>query len=135
MAESIVTTTQRSRNQESVQTITDGDKTTTITRNQNSNVNESVTQTKSPYEGDCPCGRFNLDKLADETLACSLQSSNIMLAQSNAIVVFTMIILQEVLITICKSDNFKIDNVFLITSALASLGDGLQINNPPPFNS
>lgn len=138
MADATVTNTENSCNRQTVENQAEDTKTTTITSNQGKTVQETITVTEpdsSKNSCGCPCGHFNLDKLAEESRREAFQSSNIIAATSNSIVVFTMIILQEILKDLCRSDNFNIDNVFLITSALAALGDGIQINNPPPFTS
>lgn len=138
MADTIVTNTENSCNRQIVENQTEDTKTTTTTSNQGKTVQETITVTEpdaSQCNCGCPCGRFNLDKLAEESRREAFQSSNIVAATSNSIVVFTMLILQEILKDLCRSDNFNIDNVFLVTTALAALGDGMQINNPPPFTS
>ncbi|WP_418627456.1 hypothetical protein [Anaerosinus sp.] len=136
MADTTVTNTDNSCNTQSVETATEDTKTTQITTNQSNDVNETITVTK-PDENDCccPCGHLDLDKLAEDACQCAFRSSNIVIATSNSIMVFTMIILQEVLKELCRSKNFNLDDVVLITSALAVLGDGININNPQPFNS
>lgn len=136
MADTTVTNTENSCNTQSVETNTEDTKTTKITNNQSDAVNETVTTTETDDDGCCcPCGHLDLDKLAEDTCQCAFRSSNIVIATSNSIMVFTMIILQEVLKELCRSKNFNLEDVVLITSALAILGDGININNPQPFNS
>ncbi len=136
MADTIVTNTENSCNKATAETITEDTKTTTINNNQSNSVNETITITETDEdECCCPCGHLNLDKLAEESCQCAFRSSNVVIATSNSIMVFTMIVLQEVLKELCRSKNFNLDDIVLITSALAVLGDGININNPQPFNS
>lgn len=136
MAETIVNNRQCSCEEVAVDTVTEETKTITTTQNCQKNTNETITQaTGNILIGQCPCGRFDLDRLAEESRCCAFKSSNIVAATSNAIVVFSLLVLQEILKEECRGDSLNLDNVFLITSAMAALGDGIQINNPPPFNS
>ena len=136
MAETIVENHQCSCEEVSVETVTEDTKTVTTTQNCQKNTNESVTKaTGNILTGKCPCGRFDLDRLAEESRCWAFKSSNIVAATSNSIVVFSLLVLQEILKEECRAGSLNLDNVFLITSAMAALGDGIQINNPPPFNS
>lgn len=83
----------------------------------------------------CPCGDLDLRKLVEETRCWAFKSSNVAAATGNAVIIFAMRILQEILISECESGNTNIDNVFLIAAAIGNLGEVLKIYNPQPFNS
>lgn len=138
MAETKVQTSEKVCGTTKVTTRAENDVTETQTDNTSKTISETVTISSDEVDtlhAKCPCGNFDLDKLAEESRQCAFKSSNIVAATSNSIVVFTLLILQEILKKQCHTKNLNIDNVFLITSAIATLGDGIQINNPPPFNS
>lgn len=120
-----------------VTTETEDNITTTTTNTCSKNCNETITTAPDPssFTACCPCGKFDLDKLAEESRRCAFKSSNIALATSNGIVVFTMLVLQEILKRQCRSNTLNLDTIFLIASTIATLGDGVLINNPQPFNS
>lgn len=120
-----------------VTTETQDNVTTTTTNTTSKNCNETVTKTPDPntLTACCPCGKFDLNKLAEESRRCAFKSSNIALADSNSIVVFAMLILQEILKKQCRNNTLNLDTIFLITSTIATLGDAVLINNPQPFNS
>ena len=133
-----VTTSENICDTTKVKTITEDNITTTTTNNCTKSCNE--TTTKSPDGADtltacCPCGNFDLDKMAEESLRCAFKSSNVALAISNSIVVFAMIVLQEILKQECHNKTLNLDTIFLLTNTIATLGDGVLINNPQPFTS
>lgn len=133
-----VTNAQKNCDTVKVSTITEGSVTKTTTNNCSKACNESITVSPEPNSiltACCPCGRFDLDKLAEESRRCAFKSSNIVLATSNSIVVFTLLVLQEILKNQCRSHRLNLDTVFLIASAMATVGEGIRVNNPPPFNS
>lgn len=138
MPETTVSTSIKTRDTTKVSTSTEEAITTTQTDNCSKTSNETVTNTpdaRGTMRVRCPCSKFDLDKIAEESRRCAFKSSNIILATSNAIVVFTLLVLQEILITQCRRGRLNYDTLFLITSAIAALGDSIKINNPPPFTS
>lgn len=133
-----VNNAQKTCNKQTVSTETIGTLTKTTTQNCEKNMQETVTiapDGNNILKGKCPCGRFNLDKLSKESRAYSFKSSNSALAISNGIVIFAMLVLEEILKKQCHCDKVNLDEIFLITEAIVALGDGLQLNNPQPFNS
>lgn len=137
MAESKVTTSEKACDKVTVTAATVGNTTTTKTNNCAKACNETITITPDStiIKKTCPCGHFDLDKLAEDSRRAAFKSSNIAAATSNSIVVFSLLILQEILKNLCKAKRLNLDTVFLITSAMALLAEGLQLNNPQPFNS
>lgn len=138
MPETRVTTSEKNCNVSTVRTTTQDTVTTTQTDNHTKTRSETVTVTPDETNtliAACPCGRFDLDKLAEESRREAFKSSNIALAISNSIAVFTLLILQEILKNQCKTHRLNLNTVFLITSAIAGLVDGVIVNNPAPFNS
>lgn len=133
-----VTTAEKICDTTKITTDTTDNITTTTTDTCSKSSNQTVT--KAPPASNvlttcCPCGHFDLNKLAEESRRCAFKSSNVALAVSNSIVVFTMIVLQEILKNQCRCKNLNLDTVFLLASTIATLGDAVLINNPQPFNS
>lgn len=113
------------------ETIDDIAVTTTETNNQTT----TKTNESSGNLIACPCRRLNLHKLVEETRCWSFQSSNISAAHANAALVFAMTILQQILIDTCKQERVNVNDIFLIATAIAEMGEVLKVYNPAPFNS
>lgn len=109
--------------------------TTTVTDNLSTTVNETNSSDDNILHAKCPCGNINLHKLLEQSRCWAFKSTNITAATSNAVLIFAMKILQEILIQQCKDDELDINNVFLITAAIAELAKFIRVYNPQPFNS
>lgn len=101
--------------------------------------NQTTTITRTPDDDEdlrqCPCGNLDLCKLVEQTRCWAFKSSNIAAANANAVMIFAMKLLQQILIQECKSDTANVNNVFLTAAAIAELSDAIKVYNPPPFNS
>ncbi|MBP2631068.1 MAG: hypothetical protein H6Q70_1696 [Firmicutes bacterium] len=110
--------------------------TTTTTTNQRTNTLSETTETTEDNLIDCNnCGNIDLRKLAEESRCAAFRSSNIAAATSNSVVIFTMLILQEILIKECKKGTFDLDSILLISNAISNLSAGIVVVNPQPLNS
>lgn len=112
------------------------DATTTTTTNERTSTISETTQTAADQVAGCNnCGHFDLKKLAEESRCAAFRSSNIAAATSNSIVIFTMLILQELLIKECKKTTLNLDTILLISSAVSNLSVGIIVTNPQPLSS
>ena len=112
------------------------DATTTTTTNQRTSTVSETTETDDDRVAGCNnCGHFDLKKLAEESRCAAFRSSNIAAATSNSVVIFTMLVLQELLIKECKKGTLNFDMIFLISNAISNLSAGIIVINPPPLNS
>ncbi|MBP2631950.1 MAG: hypothetical protein H6Q70_2578 [Firmicutes bacterium] len=109
--------------------------TTTTTNNNNSSTCQTVETGSDSSENCNQCGHFNLKKLAEESRYAAFRSSNIAAATSNSVVIFTMLVLQELLIKECKKGTLDLDAIFLISNAISDLSVGIVVTNPQPLNS
>lgn len=109
--------------------------TTTTTTNQQNSSTCQITETENTNAPCGPCAHFDLKKLAEESRAAAFRSSNIAAATSNSVIIFTMLVLQELLIKECKKNTLDLDAIFLISNAISNLGDGITITNPQALNS
>ena len=114
---------------------TDSDTTTTksCTDNQTTTITETTAKPTQPLK--CPCGNLNLRKLVEETRCWAFKSSNIAAANANAVMIFAMKVLQEIIISECHSENPNVNNIILIAAAIGEIGQVIKIYNPQPFNS
>lgn len=102
--------------------------------------NQTTTITETDTKDDCQkhqclCGHLDLRKLAEETRHCAFKSSNISAATANSVMIFAMKILQEILISECKSEKADVTKIILIASAIGQIGNVILIYNPQSFNS
>lgn len=137
MAESTTCTTQDTNNVTTVVTQTVDDTTTTTTTTNNQSCTKTVTDSDEDEidnSNGCACGPFNLDKLAEQSRNAAFRSSNIAVATSNSVSIFAMLILQELLIKQCRKKQLNLDDLFLITTAIAALAENVQSYNPQPLN-
>lgn len=112
------------------------DATTTTTTNQRtSTISETTETTGDSLNGCTPCGPFDLKKLAEESRCAAFRSSNIAAATSNSVVIFALLILQELLIKECKKGTLDLNTIFLISNAISNLSTSIIVINPPPLNS
>jgi len=109
--------------------------TTTTTNNRNTTICETTEIADDTSEGCNQCGHFDLKKLAEESRCAAFRSSNIAVATSNSVVIFTMLLLQELLIKECKKGTLNLDTIFLISNAISNLSVGIIVINPPPLSS
>lgn len=115
---------------------TQTDTTTTTTTNQRtSNVSETTEIADDAVALCNNCCHFDLKKLAEESRCAAFRSSNIAAATSNSVVIFTLLILQELLIKECKKGTLNLDTILLISSAISNLSVGIIVTNPPPLSS
>lgn len=123
---SIVVTTEAESNTTTTKSCTDN-QTTTIT--------ETDTRNDNDCNNKCPCGNLDLRKLLEETRCFAFKSSNISAATANSVMIFVMKILQEIIISECRSNNADIDRILLIAAAIGEIGQVIKVYNPQPFNS
>jgi hypothetical protein len=109
--------------------------TTTTTTNQRTSTVETTETAGDILAGCNSCGHFDLKKLAEESRCAAFRSSNIAAATSNSVVIFTMLILQEILIKECKKGTLNLDTIFLISNAISNLSTGIIVVNPQPLSS
>lgn len=115
-----------------VTTSTADDTTTTTT---NTTTCTKTTSSSSDDDGGCHfCGNLNLEKLTQETRCTALKSSNLAASTSNAILIFTEILMQEIIKNECKKKNPDIEIIFRAALAIAALAENLHLYNPQPFN-
>ncbi len=116
-----------------VTTSTENDTTTTTTSTQT--CTKTVQTTPDSDSGECGfCGRLNLDKLAEQTRCTALKSSNLAVANSNAILLFTQLVMQEILKNECRRKNPNTDRIFSAAATIAALAENYHLYNPQPFN-
>jgi hypothetical protein len=109
--------------------------TTTTTNQRTSTVSETL-ETAGDTVAICNnCCHFDLKKLAEESRCAAFRSSNIAAATSNSVVIFTMLVLQELLIKECKKGTLNLDTIFLISNAISNLSVGIIVINPQPLSS
>lgn len=109
--------------------------TETCTDNQTTTITESETNTEDECCLQCPCGNLDLRKLVEETRCWAFKSSNVAAANANAVMIFVMKVLQEIIINECRSKEANIDNILLIAAAIGEIGQVIRVYNPQPFNS
>lgn len=98
---------------------------------------DNCTKTTTFTRGDrpCPCGHLDLERLVEQTRCWAFKSSNLAAANSNAVLIFALQVLQEILIHECRNKNATINQIFLITTAIAEIAEIIRVYNPSPFNS
>lgn len=106
--------------------------TTTTTTNNRNTTTCAITETNDALSERC---HFDLKKLAEESHCAAFRSSNIAAATSNSVVIFTMLLLQELLIKECKKGTINLDTILLISNAISNLSAGVIVTNPQPLNS
>lgn len=110
--------------------------TTTTTTNQRNSTISEITETNEDNLAGCNnCSHFDLKKLAEESRCAAFRSSNIAAATSNSVVIFTMLILQEILIKECRKGTLNLDTILLISNAISNLSTGIIVVNPQPLSS
>lgn len=109
--------------------------TSTTTNQRTSSISETTEIAGDNLAGCNSCGHFDLKKLAEESRCAAFRSSNIAAATSNSVVIFTMLILQEILIKECKRGTLDLNTIFLISNAISNLSTGIIVVNPQPLSS
>lgn len=109
--------------------------TSTTTNQRNSTISEVTETNEGNLVGCNSCGHFDLKKLAEESRCAAFRSSNIAAATSNSVVIFTMLILQEILIKECRKGTLDLNTILLISNAISSLSTGIIVVNPQPLSS
>lgn len=114
-------------------TTTTSDNTTTTTTN--TQTCTKTTQSASDDDNACRiCGNLNLDKLYEQTRATALRSSNLAASTSNGILLFTQIVIKEILKQECCRQAPNLDNIILLATTIAALAENIHTYNPQPFN-
>jgi len=106
--------------------------TTTTTTNNRNTTTCAITEATNNLSEHC---HFDLKKLAEESRCAAFRSSNIAAATSNSVVIFTLLVFQELLIKECKKSTLDLNTIFLISNAISNLSASILVTNPQPLNS
>ncbi len=117
-----------------VDTVTDAT-TTTTTNNRNTTTCETIEAADDESEGCNQCGHFDLRKLAEESHCAAFRSSNIAAATNNSVIIFTMRVLQELIIKECRKGTLDVNTITSIATSMGDVSLGIKVYNNQPFDS